>query len=500
MNSALLILGNQLFPASYYKKLKINKVFMAEDYGLCTHYKYHKHKIILFLSAMRQYRDELRGSGVNVDYYDADHNLFRKSFEEKLKDFLQKNPSIEKLVTFDIEDQFFERRMKKVCNAENVDLEFRSSPLFLSTKKDFAVYMKGRKKPFMKTFYEWQRTRFNILVKSNGKPLGDKWSFDQDNRKKLPKDLELPHLPVIKKSQRVLEVCEVVEKNFSTHPGDVGNFWLPTNRKQSLKWLDGFIKHRLYKFGDYQDAMTDRSNFVFHSVISPMLNIGLIVPKEVIERVVSAYEKDPGTIPINSVEGFVRQVIGWREFVRGVYQTYAKVQWETNFWRHERKLKSCWYDGSTGIPILDTCIAKANHFAYNHHIERLMVISNLMLLCEVHPHQVYAWFMEMNADSSDWVMGPNVFGMGQFSDGGIFATKPYICGSNYYLKMSNFKKGDWCHTVDGLYWRFIDKHKVFYKKNPRMAVMVKNLQKMDPARKKMIFAQANQFIEKSTRL
>jgi deoxyribodipyrimidine photolyase-related protein len=185
--------------------------------------------------------------------------------------------------------------------------------------------------------------------------------------------------------------------------------------------------------------------------------------------------------------------------MRGIYQNFSEEQYEKNFWSHKRKLKKCWYDGTTGIEILDDAIKKADRLGYTHHIERLMILSNMMLLCEIEPKAVYDWFMEMHLDSSDWVMAPNVFGMGQFSDGGIFATKPYICGSNYYLKMSRYKKGDWCEIVDGLYWRFIDKHQYFYKKNPRMSVMVGTLDRMDPKRKKHIFKKADEFIEKVTR-
>ena len=175
-------------------------------------------------------------------------------------------------------------------------------------------------------------------------------------------------------------------------------------------------------------------------------------------------------IPMNSLEGYVRQVIGWREFIRGIYHNFDEVQSKSNFWNHKRKLNENWYTGNTGIPPLDDAIKKANRFGYCHHIERLMIISNIMLLSQIHPQEVFKWFMEMFVDSSDWVMGPNVYGMAQFSDGGIFATKPYICGSNYLLKMSNYKKGDWCNEVDGLYWGFINNNRDFFAKNPRMSL------------------------------
>lgn len=203
---------------------------------------------------------------------------------------------------------------------------------------------------------------------------------------------------------------------------------------------------------------------------------------------------------MNSLEGFIRQVIGWREFIRGIYQTYSEKQDATNFWGHQRKLKDCWYQGNTGIEPLDDVIHKTQKYAYAHHIERLMVVGSLMLLLQVHPHEAHHWFMEMFIDSSDWVMGPNVYGMALFSDGGIFATKPYFCGSNYYRKMGPYKGGDWQDGIDGLYWGFIDRNRPFFLKNPRMSMMVKTFDKMDPAKKKKILAAAEVLREQTTRL
>ncbi len=290
----------------------------------------------------------------------------------------------------------------------------------------------------------------------------------------------------------------LVEAIFPDHPGSSENFWLPVTLNESKIWLDRFIRDRLENFGTYQDAITNKSDFVFHSILSPMINAGLLTPDMVADQILSAFAKSGKAISLNSVEGFIRQVIGWREFVRGIYQNFDEVQTKTNFWNHQGQLQDCWYTGQTGIPVLDDAIKKAERWGYNHHIERLMVVSNMMLLCEVHPQQVYKWFMEMFVDSSDWVMGPNVYGMGQFSDGGIFATKPYICGSNYYLKMSHYPKGEWCETVDGLYWRFIANHRSFYESNPRMGMMVKILDNMDKTKKQNIFKKAESFIRQVT--
>lgn len=497
-DSLLLTLGNQLFPIEQIKQLKIKQVFMAEDYGLCSHYSYHKHKIILFLTSMRRYRRQLEAQGLKVSYYDCENLLFAEPFETKLKDCLSKNPQLKRIITYEIEDKFFEKRIMNFCKSQRIGLVFKESPLFLVTRDEFKIYLQKRKKPFMKTFYELQRKKFHLLVDKEGKPEGGQWSYDKENRKKLPKKINFYPVPKIHKDEILKKVATFVSQKFADNPGNAENFWLPTSRQESLDWLDHFIEYNLPQFGDYQDAITSRSDFLFHSVLSPMLNMGLILPAEIIDRVERTYQKNKQTYKLNSIEGFVRQVLGWREFVRGIYQEYGQKQWETNFWQHQRVFKKCWYNASTGLEILDDAIEKAQKYSYGHHIERLMIISNMMLLCEIHPHKVYQWFMEMYSDSSDWVMGPNVFGMGQYSDGGIFATKPYTCGSNYYLKMGDYQKGNWCEIVDGLYWRFISNNIEFYKTNPRMAVMVKNLEKMDKERKVRIFSKAEQFIEKVT--
>jgi deoxyribodipyrimidine photolyase-related protein len=237
---------------------------------------------------------------------------------------------------------------------------------------------------------------------------------------------------------------------------------------------------------------------MYHSLLSPYLNSGLLNPLECVKAAEEAYKSSNGAIPINSVEGFIRQILGWREFIMGVYWNNMPQYKGFNFWSHSRGLSDSWYDGSTGIPPLDTAIIESNDYGYTHHINRLMIISNLMNLSGIHPDLIYKWFMEMYIDSADWVMVPNVYGMGTFADGGIFSTKPYICGSSYMLRMSNHKKGEWCDVVDGLYWRFIENNLNFFKSNPRLSLMVNALSKLDQQRKKLIFTKAEEFIENNT--
>ncbi len=295
----------------------------------------------------------------------------------------------------------------------------------------------------------------------------------------------------------VADVQRLVSNRFASHPGRADEFWLPTTRAQAHEWLQQFLEQRFASFGPYEDALTPRSDSLFHSVLSPLLNIGLLTPAEVLERAVEHARLND--IPLNSLEGFVRQIIGWREFIRGVYHNFSGEQGSRNFWGHQRELTRHWWDGSTGIPPLDDAIRAALRLGWTHHIPRLMVLGNMMTLCEIKPTSAHRWFMEMFADSANWVMGPNVYGMALFSDGGIFATKPYICGSNYLLKMSDYEKGPWCDVVDGLYWRFVEKHMDFFTANPRLAVIARGAARLAPERRARIAGAAESFLKARTR-
>mgnify|MGYP001157613986 FL=1 len=490
--SLLLILGNQLFSIDNIKSLNPDKIFMAEDLGLSTYENHHKLKILMIFSAMREKRDELISNSFDVDYTEIEDPDFNLTFEEKLEKCIKQN-DIKKLNIFEIEDKPFEKRIIAFSKKYNLDLTISASPMFL-IKRDEFLELKGNSKVIrMANFYKNVRKKLNILVDENQKPIGGKWSFDDENRKKIPKGIDVPSLLEMEISKYAEALKPIINEKFSHHPGKLNDIWVPFSRVEALKNLDYFINVKFENFGPYEDAILSNDSFLFHSAISPSMNIGLITPKDVVERVLDyANEKE---IPINSLEGFIRQIIGWREFIRGVYQNYGDQQLKSNFFNFSRLLKDSWYSGSTGIPPLDDAIKLSDKYGYTHHINRLMVISNLMTLTEIDPKNIYKWFMEMYVDSSEWVMVPNVFGMGTFADGGIFSTKPYVCGSNYLLKMSNYKKGDWCHTVDGLYWRFFEKNMSKLKNNPRLSFMRKTFDSMSSERKKMIFHHAELFIE-----
>lgn len=482
----IVILGNQLFDPKVFKAQGVDAkktlFFMREDQELASYYKFHKHKIIFFFGAMRAYRDELTKLGYTVHYeaYEKSRpKVPSTGYDKALIDVINKK-KISSVSMFEIEDKFFEKRLLQVFKKQDLELTSWPSPMFLTTRDKFQSYLKSSKRPFMKTFYEAQRKRLQILVDKNDKPVGGAWSFDTENRLALPKNKTTPPLPSIQPDDNLLEIMELVEKEFSSHPGKASDFWLPVDRKQARKWLDTFLADRLYDFGPYEDAIAPHSEFVFHSVLTPFMNCGLLTPDEVVQTTLSYAEKNK--IPLGSLEGFIRQIIGWREFIRGIYQNFSEKQETENFWKHTHQLNEVWYTAQTGVPPLDETIRRVVKRGYAHHIERLMVVGSLMVLLEVEPKEAHRWFMEMFIDSSDWVMGPNVYGMALFSDGGIFATKPYICGSNYLRKMGGYAKDEWCDGVDGLYWQFIQKHEKFFLKNPRLAMMARLCQKIPKER------------------
>ena len=495
-NDLLLILGNQLFPLEYLEKTKIKKIFMAEDFGLTTYHKHHKLKILMFLWAMRQYRDKLIENGFIVYYYSIDDKNFKVSYEDKLLSIL-KDQKIETINYFEIEDHFFEDIFNKFVITNNIQTKLLQSPMFLVSRSDFLEFANTQKNLIrMASFYQKIRIKLSILIDENTKPIGGKWSFDEENRKKIPRDINVPETPKTIKDNKINDLKEKINIIFKDHPGSSDYLWMPTNREDALSWMEVFFQTKFHNFGTYEDAIIDNNNFLFHSALSPIINMGLLTPKEIITRAIN-YSKE-NSVPLNSLEGFIRQIIGWREFIRGIYHYKGREEKKLNFWQHNRKLTKDWYEGTTGIKPLDDVINDCLKYGYTHHIPRLMIVCNIMNLSRIHPDEIYRWFMEMFVDSSDWVMVPNVYGMGTFADGGIFATKPYSCGSNYILKMSNYKRDAWCDIVDGLYWKFMNDNLSFFKTNPRLSILIKSLERMDKDKKNSIFEKASIFIENKT--
>lgn len=469
-------------------------VLIVEDFYLCRRVKHHQQKIVLFLSAMRHFAARLTSQEYKVRYFDLEQSIDCDIFDRIRK--VVNERGIRRIHTYRPHDPYFSERLDQIANELDVALILRDSPMFLTSPTDWAAYRRSHKRLLMGDFYQWQRRRLDILVDAQCHPLGGKWSFDEENRKPLPKGLVPPSIWWPQADTVVSEVIELTKNHFGDHPGDASQFAWPVTHQQAREWLTTFLEERIDMFGDFEDAISSSETTMFHSLLTPMLNIGLLTPNEVIKATLKRHAQRP--VPLNSLEGFVRQVIGWREFVNGVGSEPQTDASSPNFFNHRRKLKPCWYKGTTGLPPVDAAIERVKDHAWCHHIERLMVLGSVMLMSEVDPSESYRWFMEMFIDSADWVMGPNVIGMSQFADGGSFATKPYISGSSYIRKMSNYPAGTWCDIWDGLYWRFIERHKEFFATNPRMIIMVRGLENLEAARKSRIFRAADEFIERTT--
>ncbi len=333
------------------------------------------------------------------------------------------------------------------------------------------------------------------MLDESGNPAGGKWTSDTENRKKYPREKTPPAIHFPLSSPLWEEAVQYVEKNFNNNPGELSkNPLYPMDFKSAQTWFQQFLEYRFYDFGAYEDAIVRNEPFLHHSVLSPLLNVGLLLPGKLLEQSLAFAEKE--NIPINSTEGFVRQIMGWREFIRGMYESRGSRSRTLNFWGFDRKIPQSFYSATTGIDPVDQTIREVLKTGYCHHIERLMILGNFMLLCEFDPDEVYRWFMELFIDAYDWVMVPNVYGMSQFADGGLFATKPYIGGSNYIRKMSDYSGGDWEAVWDGLFWRFIDQHRDFFKSNPRLSMMYHTYNRMSEEKRITHLQNAKEFLNK----
>lgn len=486
-----LIFPNQLFKESPLP-LKSGMNYLVEEHLFFSQYAFHKLKIVFHRATMKTYENWLNKQGYNTTYID---NLSDKSDIRKFLPWMKsQNDSIEKVNFITPADDWLRKRIIKKINESGISYEEYENPLFIFSRSQVAEILGKKKKFFHNDFYISVRKENNILLEKTGEPLGGKWSFDTDNRKKYPKNKVPPAIEFPEKDKFLDEAVSYTEKYYSVNPGEImRNTFYPINFDSAEEWLENFFKNRFREFGPYEDSIVSDESFLHHSVLSPLINNGLLEPHTVLERSIQFAQKN--NIPLNSLEGFVRQIIGWREYMRGVYEQKGGYQRTHNFWNFSRKMPQAFYTCKSGIPPLDDTIKKVLKTGYNHHIERLMILGNFFLLCEIDPDEVYKWFMELYIDAYDWVMVPNVYGMSQFADGGILSTKPYISGSNYVIKMSNYGKGDWQKIWDGLFWRFINKHRVIFLKNPRMAMMVRTLDKMDEDKRNNHFQNAEEFLD-----
>ncbi len=366
--------------------------------------------------------------------------------------------------------------------------------MFLTPPDWAEAHFATRRKPFMAAFYEAQRKRMGLLLDDRGGPLGGRWSYDEENRRGMPKQgLAVPDDPVAPRRREVVEAAARVAARFGDYPGEAEPFFYPVTHEDAAAWLDGFLERRLAAFGPWEDALSERERVLFHGVLTPALNIGLLTPRQVVDRTLEFAAANP--VPPASLEGFLRQIVGWREFVFQIYRRHGVEMRNANFFGHRRALPPGFWTAGTGVAPIDLVVGRVLATGYAHHIERLMVLGNFLLLCQVDPVRVNDWFMELFIDAYDWVMVPNVLGMSQFADGGIFTTKPYLSGSNYLRKMSDYRGGPWEGLWDALFWSFVDRHRTFFAGQHRLGMMARTLERMDPSKRAGHLRRADEFLE-----
>lgn len=478
--------------------------YLIEEALFFTQYPFHKQKLVLHRASMKAYEQKLIAAGKAVHYVDSAHK--HSDCRELIASFISSNDkpdnkeSIIKIYCIDVVDDWLRGRIQEAILTADIGFDVSPTPMLLNPLPIYCDFFKDNRL-FHHDFYIQARKRENILLDDNQNPSGGQWSFDEDNRKKYPRKETPPAVEFPKLTEHYKEALGYVEDNFSSHYGEANaDFRYPTTHDEAEVWLENFLSKRFKDFGRYEDAIVDDAHILHHSILTPMLNTGLLTPEQIVTRTLEVSEEYE--IPLNSLEGFIRQIIGWREFMYGLYESVGRKQRSSNFWGFKRRIPKSFYTGDTGIVPIDTTIKKVLKTGYAHHIERLMVLGNFMLLCEFDPDSVYQWFMELFIDAYDWVMVPNIYGMSQFADGGLMATKPYISGSNYINKMSNYQvksKGElleWAATWDGLFWRFMQVHREFFAKNPRIGMLLAMWDKMDKKQQQEHLDNAEQFLAK----
>jgi deoxyribodipyrimidine photolyase-related protein len=496
-DSIALVFPNQLFDP-HPALARGRRVLLVEDtlfFGdpHASPGRFHRQKLLLHRASMKAYARRLSDRGFDVTYLDYDRE---KTIERVLTKQLLRS-GFSEIITADPCDFLLEKRLRRFAAESGVKLVFAGTPMFL-TPVDWAdEHFSSRKKPFMAAFYEAQRKRMGLLLDGQGGPMGGRWSYDDENRRGMPKrGLEVPADPVAPRRGKLDEAVAYVTARFPEAPGCAEPFGYAITHEDASAWLDRFLEWRLEGFGPWEDALSERERVLFHSVLTPALNIGLLTPREVVDRTLAFSGRNP--VAIASLEGFLRQIVGWREFIFQMYRLHGVTMRTANFFGHGRNLPEGFWTGKTGVAPIDLVVGRVLDSAYAHHIERLMVLGNFLLLCQVDPVRVNDWFMELFIDAYDWVMVPNVFGMSQFADGGIFTTKPYLSGSNYLRKMSDYGSGPWEKLWDGLFWSFIDRHHDFFAGQYRLGMMARTLAKMDSSKRAGHLRVAAEFLEKGS--
>lgn len=498
----IVVFGDQLdLKSSVFDGFEQNQdmVWMAEAENESIYVWTHKQRITLFLAAMRHFRDALQERGDRVHYTQLDDSKKTNRLSERLGiDLRSLQP--ERVIAGRPGEWRVLEGLKKVCQANEVDLEIREEAHFYTTPEDFAAHAEGRKALRMEFFYRELRKRFNVLMDKNGKPEGDAWNFDKDNRgnfgKSGPEDPSAG--PAHRADAVTQEVIDLVNERFAGHPGSLDRFTWPVTRAEAKRDLDKFIKERLPTFGKYQDAMWRDEPWLYHSLISSSLNLKLLHPREVVDAAEEAYRS--GHAPIAAVEGFIRQILGWREYVRGIYWMHMPEYLERNAMDAEEDLPDFYWSGETDLECLHQSIGQTLEHGYAHHIQRLMVTGLYALLLGVHPKRVHEWYLAVYVDAVEWVELPNVLGMSQYGDGGLMASKPYVATGKYIQRMSNYcaacpknpakRTGPEACPFTTLYWDYLLRHEEKLRQNQRMSLQVRNIDRIESEERKDIQAQA----------
>lgn len=484
-------------------------VLMVESDRQFRTVPFHKHRIAFLVSAMRHFAEELRSSGRTVAYYPFAAEGYRDSLAA-LRHHVATTGSRELWVT---EPSEYHTRawMETLPEKLGVRIRYFKNTLFLTDREEFAAWARLLKAPVMEHFYRRMRVAHGVLMEADGKtPVGGEWNFDKENRKPAPRGLLVPAAAEFAPDGITREVLAEVGRRFPDHPGTTGGFVLPVTRGDASAALADFVKHRLPLFGDYEDAMVTGQPVLFHSFLSPMLNCGLLSPRQCVDAAVAAYER--GKAPLNAVEGFVRQILGWREYVYGIYWSFMPEYRERNARGNTRGLPDFFWDGKTEMNCLRQTITGLLERAYTHHIQRLMVLCNFATLAGLNPQAVNDWFYAMYADAHDWVVTPNVVGMGLCADGtaeaphrGTMATKPYISSAAYMDRMSDYcvgcrydpkaRTGEGACPFNFLFWTFLHHYRELYRANPRMGMMLKNAEKIASGEMKQMMQERKRFLE-----
>lgn len=501
-----MILGDQLggYGKSIFEQLDPSKdlVWMAEISEESTHVWSHKARTALFLSAMRHFRDSLSALGLSVCYRALDqhkHVSLSAALEEDLKRYQP-----ETVLMIRAGDMRVQTSIEATVNAQGVALQISEDPTFLIDIESFSNWLKGRKQPRMEHFYRWMRKGTGYLMEE-GEPIGGQWNFDKDNRGNFGRKGPglVPPPPSFAPDEITRQVIKLVNERFPDHPGNLDAFDWPVTNEDAAHVLDDFVDHRLPLFGRYQDAMWTDEPFLYHSLLSAAMNLKLIDPRQVLDAAVEAWRK--GRAPLASVEGFVRQILGWREYVRGIYMTQMPGYVEHNALAADQPLPDFFWNGDTDMHCLRQVIGQTLEYGYAHHIQRLMVTGLFCLLLGVKPSEVHAWYLAVYVDAVEWVELPNTLGMSQYADGGWLASKPYVASGRYINRMSNYC--DHCHYDPGeatgdnacpfttLYWAFLDKHRKRFAGHPRTGLQWKHIEKFDAVTLQQIKVQAEKVRE-----